>query len=228
MRGRSLLALALLLPVALVAVYLVLSAFLSPRQTQSPPPTGAQTAPTSTRAFAFNPADAPRPLPDLAFVDGDGRPLTLADFRGKVVLLNIWATWCVPCREEMPTLDRLQAELGGPDFAVVALSIDRAGAKAVHEFYEEIGIRHLGLYVDSSGKASRDVGVVGLPTTLLVDREGRELGRLIGPAEWDSPEAVTFIRRHLQQKADLRVRPWLTRKANARLPDRNLPELAFR
>ncbi len=139
----------------------------------------------------------PRILPDIRFDDGEMRAVSLADFRGKVVLLNIWATWCGPCRRELPTLDRLQSQLGGPDFEVVALSIDRTGLEAVREFYREVGVKHLAMYIDRSGRASRDLGVVGLPTTLLIDRAGRELGRLIGPAEWDGPEMVAFVRKHL-------------------------------
>lgn len=140
---------------------------------------------------------APKPLPEVQFVDGDGRPRALADFRGRMVLLNIWATWCAPCRREMPTLDRLQAELGGPDFEVVALSLDRAGSGVVRTFYDEVGVKHLALYTDSSGRAARELHARGLPTTLLIDRAGRELGRLVGPAEWDTAEMVAFIRSHL-------------------------------
>ncbi len=136
--------------------------------------------------------DAPKSIAAIQFEDADGRPRSLTDFRGKVVLLNIWATWCVPCRKEMPTLDRLQAKLGGADFEVVALSIDRR-MDAVRKFFTEVGIQKLAMYLDSSAKATRELGAVGLPTTLLVDREGREIGRLIGPAEWDAPEIAAFI-----------------------------------
>ena len=138
--------------------------------------------------------DAPKPLPELAFTDGTGAARTLAEFKGKVVLLNVWATWCIPCRKEMPTLDRLQAKLGGPGFEVVALSIDRGGIARVKEFYTEIGISNLAIYVDTSGRAASEFGIFGLPGTLLLDREGREIGRLIGPAEWDSPEMMTFLK----------------------------------
>lgn len=134
--------------------------------------------------------DTPRELLSPPFTDGEGRALTLADFRGRVVLLNLWATWCVPCRVEMPTLDRLQARLGGADFHVLPLSIDRAGLRPVRRFYEEIGIRHLGLYLAEDLRAMQALGVLGLPTTLLIDRDGREIARLVGPAEWDSPEAI--------------------------------------
>lgn len=150
--------------------------------------------------FAIN--DRPKALPEVRFVDGDGRSRALADFSGKVVLLNVWATWCVPCRKEMPTLDRLQRTLGGKDFQVVALSIDRQGLPVVRKFYSDISIKHLDMYVDSSGKAARDLGAVGLPTTLLVDRAGHEIGRLVGPAEWDTPEMLAFIRRHIGQQFD--------------------------
>jgi len=126
-------------------------------------------------------------------VDGDGRDLTLADFEGRVVLLNIWATWCPPCREEMPTLDALQARLGGSDFHVLPLSIDRAGLEPVRRFYRETGIRNLDLYIAENTRAMLALAVVGLPTTILIDRIGRERGRLAGPAEWNSPEAVAQI-----------------------------------
>lgn len=158
--------------------------------------------------------DAPRPVPELRFEDGDGRPLALAEFRGKVVLLNIWATWCGPCRAEMPTLDRLQATLGGPDFEVVALSIDRAGVDAVDRFYAQIGVKHLGRYIDVTAKTGRDLGAYGLPTTLLVDREGREIARHVGPAEWDTPSMTTFFREQLARETGA-ARPAATARSAA-------------
>jgi len=138
--------------------------------------------------------DAPKPVAAIKLDDAQGQSRNLADFKGKVVLLNIWATWCGPCRKEMPALDRLQAALGGPDFEVVALSIDRGGMDAARKFLADIGIRTLAIYLDSSGQALRTLSALGLPTTLLIDREGREIGRLIGPAEWDSPEMIEFVR----------------------------------
>lgn len=164
-------------------------------------PSGAATssdreaATTSSRSFVIH--DAPQPLPEIAFEGGYGQALTLANFNGKTVLLNIWATWCVPCREEMPTLDALEAQLGGPGFEVVPLSVDRAGSAVVRRFYTEIGIQHLKLYIDASMQASFNLAAVGLPTTLLIDAEGRELGRLVGPAEWDTPEMIAFLNTHL-------------------------------
>lgn len=176
----------------------------SGRLTNSRPSQETATAPTTgalgeTAVMSLH--DTPQAVPEIRFKDGDGRPLNLADFRGKVVLLNIWATWCGPCREEMPTLDRLQAKLGGPDFQVVALSIDRAGLGVVSEFYDEIGIKHLAKYIDESGKASRQLNAVGLPTTLLIDREGREIARHVGPAEWDTPEMVAFFQHQLGRRS---------------------------
>lgn len=155
---------------------------------------GPATAGEPPQNFAVQ--ETPQPLPEIQFQDGDGQARTLADFSGKVVLLNIWATWCAPCRKEMPTLDRLQAKLGGPDFEVVALSMDRGGPDKVKKFFAEIGIEHLALNIDISGKAMFALGAPGLPMTLLVDRQGKEVGRLIGPAEWDSSEMVDFIRSH--------------------------------
>lgn len=144
--------------------------------------------------------DEPRPLADITFVTADGESESMSDYRGKVVLVNIWATWCPPCREEMPTLDQLQAEIGGPDFLVMPLSIDTGGIEVVQKFYNEIGISNLGIYLDESMQAMRELGAVGLPTTLLIDREGREIGRLVGPAEWDAPEMIEFLRQAIERK----------------------------
>lgn len=151
----------------------------------------------SSGATLMQPASAPQPVPELRFQSAEGEPLALSDFRGKFVLLNVWATWCVPCRKEMPALDRLQQKLGGSDFAVVALSIDRGGPAAVRLFYEEIDIRTLDIYIDPGAEATATLKTVGIPTTLLVDREGRELWRRTGPAEWDSPRFLESLRRHM-------------------------------
>ena len=159
---------------------------------------GAELAPVlaaESRAMTLH--ETPQDLPPVRFRDETGRSVWLADWQGKVVLLNLWATWCPPCRAEMPTLDRLQARLGGEDFEVVALSIDRAGLGIVGAFYDENGITHLVKYVDESGKALRHLKAIGLPTTLLIDREGREIARHVGPAEWDTPEMVAFFRMQL-------------------------------
>ena len=157
--------------------------------------------PTLYSSKKFSLHDKPRPLPQLAFNNGDGKKISLADFRGKVVLLNVWATWCGPCRREMPTLDRLQAKLGSPAFEAVALSIDRAGPDAVRKFYREIEIKNLALYIDSKNKTTPTLGIIGIPSTLLINREGQEVGRLVGPAEWDAPEMVAFLKSQLPNSA---------------------------
>ena len=162
---------------------------------------GAQTAGAAGPPMAMS--DTPKPLPEIQFTDGAGKARTLGDFKGKVVLLNVWATWCVPCRKEMPTLDRLQAALGGADFEFVALSIDAKGMDAVNKFYAESGIQHLARYVTPAGNAALEtLGVFGLPATLLIDRQGRELGRKIGPAEWDSPEMTDFLKQVTKQQKE--------------------------
>jgi thiol-disulfide isomerase/thioredoxin len=122
----------------------------------------------------------------------------LADWRGKVVLLNLWATWCLPCRKEMPSLDRLQKEMGSDKFEVVAISVDRKGAAASKKFLDETQVERLALYVDATARLSSELRVVGLPATLLLDAQGREIGRLLGGAEWDSEDAKRLIRSALQ------------------------------
>lgn len=140
---------------------------------------------------------SPRPLPDLRFEDANGKARSLADFRGKLVLLNIWATWCPPCREEMPSLDRLQAQLGGPAFEVLALSIDQKGTDQVRKFFAEIDIRSLQIYIDPTAKAGFTLAAPGVPTTLLIDSAGREIGRHTGIAKWDAPDIVADLRRRM-------------------------------
>jgi thiol-disulfide isomerase/thioredoxin len=135
----------------------------------------------------------PVDLPPLTFSAADGKPVSLADFSGKIVLLNIWAIWCVPCREEIPALDKLDKELGGKDFQVVAINIDKGGADKAAAFLKETGATHLALYTDPSGKLFATLKAVGMPTTLIVDRNGKEIARLVGPADWASPEAVKVI-----------------------------------
>jgi thiol-disulfide isomerase/thioredoxin len=137
-----------------------------------------------------------RELSLLRFTDGNGTATSLAAFRDRVVLLNVWATWCGPCREEMPTLDRLQAILGGPHFEVVAVSIDAGGLPVVQGFFREIGIKHLHPYLDTFHDVAALI-TTGIPITLLVDRDGHEAGRKLGPATWDDPRMLQLIRRYL-------------------------------
>ncbi|MEG6507857.1 TlpA disulfide reductase family protein [Methyloligella sp. 2.7D] len=143
---------------------------------------------------AFLVHKAPKDLPEMTLENSAGEPVDFADFKGKTVLLNIWATWCHPCREEMPALDKLEAELGGDDFQVVAMNIDRGGAGKAKDFLKEVGADHIALYRDPSGKLFSQLRAVGMPTTLLVNAQGKEIGRLVGPAEWDSDDAVRLLK----------------------------------
>ncbi len=134
----------------------------------------------------------PEPMADVGFVDGAGQPKTLSDWKGRTVLLNLWATWCAPCRKEMPALDRLQKAMGSDTFEVVALAIDRGGIAKAKAFLDEIKVEGLKLYVDPTAKLTSPLKVIGLPTTILI-KDGLEIGRLVGPAEWDAPEAQALI-----------------------------------
>lgn len=147
----------------------------------------------------FKPADQPRPVPELSFITADGGRGDLSDFKGKVVLLNLWATWCAPCVREMPSLDALQGRLGGEDFEVVALSLDRGGRNVVQPFFDRVGVRNLTMYLDPQSAAMGTLKPRGLPTTLVIDRDGFELGRLEGDAEWDSEEAVRMLRHFIDE-----------------------------
>lgn len=141
----------------------------------------------------INRLDPAREMPAFRFVDESDREHTLEDFSGKVVLLNIWATWCPPCRREMPSLDRLQTQMGGSDFQVVAISTDREGTAVVRSFYQQLDIRSLKVFADYKGEAERELKVPGLPTTMLIDRFGHAIGVKIGPWEWDSEEMIALI-----------------------------------
>lgn len=146
--------------------------------------------------------DHPRSRIEDRFRDLYGNPVSLDDYAGKVVLLNIWATWCPPCRAEMPALDRLAGEMEGSDFAVIALSADRAGAEHVARFFKETQVEHLKVMHDRSGNVARRAGVLGLPVTLILDRQGREIGRMLGDADWDSSEARALIREVIEITRD--------------------------
>ncbi len=146
-------------------------------------------------AFTFSaPLSDTSAVAGLQFYDGAGKVFGFEEFSGKAVLLNLWATWCAPCLEEMPALDRLQAALGGDTFQVVALSVDRLGHQSVLDFYEQLGITQLGVYLDPAGKSLNNLRVMGLPTSLLLDAQGRELGRYLGSAAWDSEPVLAAIR----------------------------------
>jgi thiol-disulfide isomerase/thioredoxin len=146
---------------------------------------------------AVNIAKSPLKLPALSFKDASGADKSLADFRGRTVLLNLWATWCVPCRKEMPALDALDQKLGGPDFQVVAVNIDTRDAEKPKAFLKDIDVKKLAYYADPNAKTFQDLKAIGrafgMPTTLLVDPAGCEIGTIAGPAEWASDDAIKLI-----------------------------------
>jgi thiol-disulfide isomerase/thioredoxin len=143
-------------------------------------------------------AESPLRLPDLAFRDLSGAERRLSEWRGRTVLLNLWATWCIPCRKEMPALDALEGTVGGASFEVVAVNIDTRDSVKPHAWLEEVGINRLGYYADQSARVFQDLKLIGraigLPTTVLVDPAGCEIGTAAGPAEWASPDGVKLVR----------------------------------
>ena len=147
---------------------------------------------------AVNVAKSPLKVPDLAFTDEAGKPMSLGSFRGRTVLLNLWATWCVPCRKEMPTLDALAGELASKDFQVVAVNIDTRDPDKPKRFLKDIGVRKLAYYTDPSAKAFQDLKAIGrafgMPTTMLIDPHGCEIATIAGPADWASPDAIKLIK----------------------------------
>jgi thiol-disulfide isomerase/thioredoxin len=146
---------------------------------------------------ALTMATAPLRLPDLTFEDADGKPRKLSDWRGRIVLVNLWATWCVPCRKEMPALESLQTRLGGPDFEVVAVNIDTRDPEKPRNFLKEANLTRLGYFTDQKAKVFQDLKAIGralgMPTSVLVDGEGCEIATLAGPAEWSSDDAIRLI-----------------------------------
>src|SRR6202165_2148570 len=146
---------------------------------------------------ALTMATAPLRLPDLVFDDADGRPKKLSDWRGRTVLVNLWATWCVPCRKEMPALDRLQTKLGGKDFEVVAINIDTRDPEKPRGFLKDANLTRLGYFSDQKAKVFQDLKSIGralgMPTSVLVDGQGCEIATIAGPAEWGSDDAVKLI-----------------------------------
>jgi len=148
--------------------------------------------PESLGSFAA--ADALNAASAVPFYMGDGTSRTLGDFRGSALVVNFWATWCAPCVREMPALDRLTAEVATDGIQVLALSEDRGGAAIVERFYDENGIRQLPVTIDRGGKVVRALTTPGLPMTVLIDTRGREVGRVVGAAEWDADETIAFLR----------------------------------
>jgi thiol-disulfide isomerase/thioredoxin len=150
-------------------------------------------------------ATSPLRLPNLAFEDADGQAKKLSDWRGKTVLVNLWATWCVPCRKEMPALDGLQAKLSGPNFEVVAINIDTRDPEKPKNFLKDAKLTRLGAFNDKNAKVFQDLKSIGralgMPTSVLVDGHGCEIGTISGPAEWDSDDAVKLIKAAVSPEA---------------------------
>jgi len=134
-----------------------------------------------------------RAVPDAGLIALDDSPRSLAEYKGKWVVLNFWATWCAPCRKEMPSLDRLQAELGGPDFTVVTVATGRNAVPSIEKFFAEAGVHNLPALRDPNSALARSMGVMGLPLTVILNPEGQEVARLIGDAEWDSADAKAVL-----------------------------------
>ncbi len=187
---------------ALIIVLGAVYAIYSPQRKpiQSNVPGDAATRPLNSGKMIAFVIKKPHALPALEFLDGTGAKRRIAEWRGKVVLINLWATWCAPCRKEMPALARLDLAFAGQPFDVVAVSIDRKGIDVSRKFLKQAGAERLGLYVDPSGKIARDLRTFGLPSSVLIDAQGREIGRLTGIAEWDSEDAKRLIRAALDGK----------------------------
>jgi thiol-disulfide isomerase/thioredoxin len=156
---------------------------------------------------ALTMATAPLRLPDLAFQDADGKPRKLSDWRGKTVLVNLWATWCVPCRKEMPALEGLQSKLGSANFEVVAINIDTRDPEKPKNFLKEANLTRLDYFSDQKAKVFQDLKQIGralgMPTSVLVDAQGCEIGTIAGPAEWNSDDAIKLIKAAVQPAAGL-------------------------
>lgn len=142
----------------------------------------------------YLPSNEAKAAPQTVFRDGDGNPVSLADFRGQGLVVNFWATWCAPCVAEMPALDRLNADLSDDGITVLAISEDRNPETVVPAFYERVGLETLGIYADEGMKLAREAAVSGLPTTLLINPAGDEVAAVLGPAEWDEPEIAEFLK----------------------------------
>jgi len=159
---------------------------------------GRNCAAASKEIANFHLAEGAKTVPKAAFMENGETVRRLADYRGKPVLLNFWATWCSPCIKEMPSLDRLQAMMRDDGLEVLALSLDRKGADVVRKFYQKTGLKNLRILIDQRSKVFREFNVSGLPTTVLINAGGEEVGRVIGAAEWDSSNAITLIRECLE------------------------------
>lgn len=177
-----------------VIVALTVGLIVWPLPSGQSPQIGADTAARpSAERVPFEWHDAPKPLPDLVFTTADGGTVTLADFRGQMVLINLWATWCAPCLREMPMLDRLAQAAEGPGFALIALNQDRGGLEVAAPYWDDKDFTALTLYLDNGLATGRALQPTGLPLTVLIDRDGQEIARLAGIASWDHPAVIAYF-----------------------------------
>jgi thiol-disulfide isomerase/thioredoxin len=151
--------------------------------------------------FASQPAQAAesRFAPVIAFVDAEGREKSLADYSGKVLIVDFWASWCVPCRAEMPAFDRLQQKFSARGLQIVPIAVDARGLPAVEAFYRDSGVANLPIYLDPSREAAKKIGFAGIPSALIVDRRGREAARIEGPINWESSRITALLERLLNE-----------------------------
>lgn len=189
---------------AAIALGLGIYEFQGPQSKVDPPPSAGSASGLGTFATGSLAGllvhDSRAAMPDVGFQDVAGAPLSLSKWKGRVALVNLWATWCGPCRKEMPALAALQKDLGSKDFEVVAVSLDMKGIPASSAFLKETGAEALALYADPKGELLNTLNAPGLPVTILVDRQGREAARMVGPAEWNGPEAQALIKAALAEK----------------------------
>jgi thiol-disulfide isomerase/thioredoxin len=191
--GRKLLAPVLGLGLIIIALVVVASRSGHKEET-APAAASAPAAAPAPKSADFVWYDAPRDAPATVFKDAGDADKTLADFKGKALVVNFWATWCAPCVKEMPTLDALQAQMGGDTFQVLTISQDREGAKVAQPFVEKNGWKNLGLYLEPQGRFQRDASIRGLPTTIIIDKAGKEVGRVEGEVMWTSAEVVDKLK----------------------------------
>ncbi|MCH7943213.1 MAG: TlpA family protein disulfide reductase [Proteobacteria bacterium] len=178
----------------LIVLLAIVAAFL----VQSSLPSALTGSDSAEESLGFQRTEPPAALRGVRFADARGAPVSLADKRGRVVVMNFWATWCPPCVREMPSLDRLQAKFDKSVLEVVLISEDR-DAGVIEPFYRRLGLKNLAIYHDSKSRLTRQLAIAGLPTTLLIDRNGNEVGRVVGAAEWDSPAALELVRGYTEE-----------------------------
>lgn len=191
--GRKLLVPVLGLGLIIIALVVVASRS-GPKEEAAPVAAAAPAEPAAPKSADFVWYDAPKDAPATVFKDAADADKTLADFKGKALVVNFWATWCAPCVKEMPTLDALQAQMGGDTFQVLTISQDREGAKVAQPFVEKNGWKNLGLFTEPQGRFQRDASIRGLPTTIIIDKSGKEVGRVEGEVMWTSAEVVDKLK----------------------------------